>query len=206
MLSLIGQMLWFAESRRQSTDAREDDGPPFRLAVLGYFERMRFAYTVLFVLAAGGVAQASSFEVLPERPAGASPSIMVIGSPQSSFSTASIETISVDYSPSFVALGEPVPAVTYENVAAISPEPEPENFNPAQLPMVIRGGITGEAFPDADPAMSGEASEPAAGEPQLSSSDEPKDPPPPPQAGSETAAKPEEAVDPEAAANLITTE
>jgi hypothetical protein len=198
MISLIGQMLWFVESRRQSTDAREDVAPPFRLAVLGHFERMRFGYTVLFMLVAGGAAQASSFAVLPARTDVASPSILVLGAPQSSFATASIESVPAASSPSIIALGEP--AVTYENVAAIPPEPEATAFNAAQLPMVIRGGITGEAFPDAAPVAA--VPEPVESSPGA----EPEDPPPPPPAGSDTAGKPEEVVDPEAAANLITTE
>ncbi|TIP86822.1 MAG: hypothetical protein E5X60_29540 [Mesorhizobium sp.] len=50
-----------------------------------------------------------------------------------------------------MALGEPVPDVTYEKVAAIPSQPKPkQDF--VQSPMVIRGGIVGDVF--AEPAPS----------------------------------------------------
>lgn len=46
-------------------------------------------------------------------------------------------------SPSVIALGEPLPPVTYEKVASIPKKPlSKANF----APMVIRGGIVGDAF------------------------------------------------------------
>jgi hypothetical protein len=71
-------------------------------------------------LAAGG-AQASSF--------------VVLGAPSST--------------PSIVALGEKLPDVTYEKVAAIPSQPKHDFM---QSPMIIRGGIVGNAF--ATPALS----------------------------------------------------
>jgi hypothetical protein len=50
--------------------------------------------------------------------------------------------------PSIITLGEPAPAVTDEKVAAI-PETKPTRF---AEPMVIRGGIVGDAFGSGTPA------------------------------------------------------
>lgn len=98
---------------------------------------VRILGAVGFTLAAGG-AQASSF--------------VVLGAPSST--------------PSIVALGEPVPDVTYEKVAAISSKPEPKHRF-MQSPMIIRGGIVGDAFatpaPSAAPAATTAAAAPGAG-------------------------------------------
>lgn len=59
--------------------------------------------------------------------------------------------------PSIIALGEPLPQVTNEKVAAI---PQKSKHGPASSPMVIRGGISGSAFAPATPAPAA-ASSPA---------------------------------------------
>lgn len=101
-----------------------------------------------------GGAQASSILVL-----GAStttPSVIKLGAP---------EPMKIASAPSIVALGEAVPDVTNEKVAAIPEKPH------MQSPMIIRGGIVGGAFatPAAAPAKAtaaapaAEETKPAAG-------------------------------------------
>ncbi|RWK57947.1 hypothetical protein [Mesorhizobium sp.] len=98
---------------------------------------------------AAGAAQASSF-VVPGAPS-STPSVIRLGAPEPVKMAGSSST------PSIVALGEPVPDVTYEKVSAI-PQPEPAIPQPEpkhdfmQSPMIIRGGIVGDAF--AEPAPS----------------------------------------------------
>lgn len=146
----------------------------------------------LSAMAVAGRAEASSFVVLGDRPA-ATPSIVAVGAPSGpSTSIVAIKSqtpgpgavtlaeavrsgwaalaravaASDAYRPpvpsaSIVALGEPAPPpVTEEKVAAIGPT-EPKRI--LSMPMVIRGGITGDAFtsgsglPAASPAASGSA-------------------------------------------------
>ncbi|CAN7409969.1 hypothetical protein [Mesorhizobium sp. LjNodule214] len=102
--------------------------------------------------AMAGGAQASSILVL-----GAStttPSVVKLGAP---------EPMKIASAPSIVALGEAVPDVTDEKVAAIPDKPEQKHM---QSPMIIRGGIVGGAFatPAAAPAKATAAAEPAAGD------------------------------------------
>ncbi|HEY4193633.1 MAG TPA: hypothetical protein VGM46_13385, partial [Mesorhizobium sp.] len=54
------------------------------------------------------------------------------------------EAISADNmaTPSIIAMGEPAPGIGYEQVAAI---PKPKR-GPLYQPMVIRGGVAGDAF------------------------------------------------------------
>ncbi|CDX34287.1 conserved exported hypothetical protein [Mesorhizobium sp. ORS 3359] len=73
-------------------------------------------------------------------------SIVVLGVSTSTPSVVRLEAIdpaklSALSAPSMIALGDPVPAVTDEKVAAI---PEKSGHQPA--PMIIRGGIVGGAF------------------------------------------------------------
>lgn len=106
-------------------------------------------------LAAGG-AQASSFVVLGA--ASSTPSVVRLGAPEPVKVTESSST------PSIVALGEPVPDVAYEKVAAIPSQPKHDFM---QSPMIIRGGIVGDAFatpaPSAAPAATTAAAAPGAG-------------------------------------------
>ncbi|MDX8480001.1 hypothetical protein RFN28_16135 [Mesorhizobium sp. VK24D] len=91
------------------------------------------------LLATTGLAQASSIVVLGA--ATSTPSVVRL---------AAVGQISAASTPSIVALGDPVPAVTDEKVAAI-----PEKSRHAQTPMIIRGGVVGGAF--ATPAATASA-------------------------------------------------
>ncbi|WP_292562875.1 hypothetical protein [Mesorhizobium sp.] len=82
-------------------------------------------------------------------------SIVVLGVSTSTPSVVRLEAIdpaklSALSAPSMIALGDPMPAVTDEKVAAI---PEESGHQPA--PMIIRGGIVGGAF--ATPAATASA-------------------------------------------------
>ncbi|TJV23903.1 MAG: hypothetical protein E5Y16_29010, partial [Mesorhizobium sp.] len=92
---------------------------------------------------AAGTAQASSFVVLGAP--SSTPSVVSLGAPEPAKVAGNSST------PSIVALGEPVPDVTYEKVSAIPSQPEPKH-DFMQGPMIIRGGIVGDAF--ATPAPS----------------------------------------------------
>lgn len=107
-------------------------------------------------LAAGG-AHASSF-VVPGAPS-STPSVVKLGAPEP------VKVAGSSSTPSIVALGEPVPDVTYEKVAAIPSQPKPKH-DFMQSPMIIRGGIVGDAFakpaPSAAPAATTAAAPGAA--------------------------------------------
>ncbi|NLD53980.1 MAG: hypothetical protein GX652_04895 [Burkholderiaceae bacterium] len=126
-------------------------------------------------ICAAGPAAASSFVALPDAKPGPSPSIVYLGEsapilaaavqapPASTVadfagtaealaqSTVSLPTVEPIYriSPSIVAYG--TPAIEDVKVASIGDEPEPARF--AEMPMVIRGGIVGDAFTSAEPAV-----------------------------------------------------
>ncbi|RVC53073.1 hypothetical protein EN759_39165, partial [Mesorhizobium sp. M00.F.Ca.ET.038.03.1.1] len=84
------------------------------------------------LLAMNGAAQASSIVVV--GPSTSTPSVVRLDA----IDPAKLSALSA---PSMIALGDPVPAVTDEKVAAI---PEKSGHQPA--PMIIRGGIVGAAF------------------------------------------------------------
>lgn len=137
---------------------------------------MRLPLMTFFAgICAMGPAAASSFVALPAAKPGQSPSIVYLGEPapvlaaavpaapastvadfagtveapaQSTVSPSSVEPI-YRISPSIVAYG--TPAVEDVKVASIGDEPKPVRF--AEMPMVIRGGIVGDAFASAEPAM-----------------------------------------------------
>ncbi|MDG4900359.1 MULTISPECIES: hypothetical protein [unclassified Mesorhizobium] len=84
-------------------------------------------------------------------------SIVVLGAATSTPSIVRLAAIEPGKAtPSVVALGEPVPAVTDEKVAAI---PEKSGQRHAQAPTIIRGGIVGGA--SATPAATAPAKEAA---------------------------------------------
>ncbi|WP_192363141.1 hypothetical protein [Mesorhizobium mediterraneum] len=107
-------------------------------------------------LATGG-AQASSFVVLSAP--SSTTSVVKLGAPEP------VKVAGSSSTPSIVALGEPVPDVTYEKVAAIPSQPKPKH-DFMQSPMIIRGGIVGDAFakpaPSAAPAATTAAAAPGA--------------------------------------------
>jgi hypothetical protein len=98
-----------------------------------------------------GGAQASSIVVLGVSTS--TPSVVKLGAAEPA-------------GPSIVALGDPLPEVTDEKVAAIPDQPKSKHGF-MQNPMIIRGGIVGGAFatPAAAPAKSAAtaAAAPAAG-------------------------------------------
>lgn len=112
-------------------------------------------------LAAGG-AQASSLVVLGASTS--TPSVVTLSAPEPA--KAAESTKAGSSTPSIVALGKPVPDVTYEKVAAIPSQPRPKH-DFRQSPMIIRGGIVGDAFatpaPSPAPAATTAAAAPAAG-------------------------------------------
>ncbi|WP_217573529.1 hypothetical protein [Mesorhizobium sp. GbtcB19] len=85
------------------------------------------------LLAMNGIAHASSILVL--GPSTSTPSVIRLNAIEPA-------KLSAATAPSVIALGDPIPAVTDEKVAAI-----PETSGHHQLaPMIIRGGIVGGAF------------------------------------------------------------
>lgn len=82
----------------------------------------------------------SGSSVSPPSLEAASPSIIALGKP------ADVPV------PSIVALGEPAAGIAYDKVSAI---PKATDRRPTMMPMVIRGGMVGEAFVQPAPATSG---------------------------------------------------
>jgi hypothetical protein len=100
-------------------------------------QRVRILGALGVTLAAmTGGAQASSIVVLGVSTS--TPSIVVLGASEPA-------------GPSIVALGDPEPYVTDEKVAAIPDKPE-HKHGFMRNPMVIRGGIAGDAFASPTPA------------------------------------------------------
>ena len=135
--------------------------------------RAALGFLVVGALWAGG-ASASSFVVLPAMEARVGPSMIVLGSPGSPSTVVAHRrppmpssrirrskrrpVESVRLSPSIIALGEP--DVGLDKVAAIAPEAKTSRH--AAAPMVIRGGVVGDAFAPAA------ASEPVTVTPEAS--------------------------------------
>lgn len=99
----------------------------------GTIVRIRIIGSVVLSLAAGG-AQASSLIVL--GPPTSTPSVINLKALEPSKAAAKS---------SVVALGEPMPDVTYEKVASLPDQPVAKH-GPMQAPMIIRGGVVGGAF------------------------------------------------------------
>lgn len=93
------------------------------------------------LLAMNGAAHASS--IILVGPSTSTPSVVRL-------TALDPAKLSPTATPSMIALGDPVPAVTDEKVAAI-----PEKFEHQQPPMIIRGGVVGGAF--ATPALTAPA-------------------------------------------------
>ncbi|MHA6644159.1 hypothetical protein [Mesorhizobium sp. A623] len=112
---------------------------------------MRVLAAFILTMAATGMAQGSSFVVMGETAPAATPSIITLGAPAPARQTGQPSAQGARFvetpleTPSIIALGEPLPEVTFEKVAAI-PRRGP-NFQP----LVIRGGIAGDAFAPAIP-------------------------------------------------------
>ncbi|MDX8530993.1 hypothetical protein RFM41_05875 [Mesorhizobium sp. VK25A] len=93
------------------------------------------------LLAMNGAAHASSIVVI--GPSTSTPSVIRLNAIEPA-------KLSAASTPSMIALGDPMPAVTDEKVAAI-----PEKSGHRQAPMIIRGGVVGGAF--ATPAATASA-------------------------------------------------
>lgn len=132
---------------------------------------------------ATGSAEASSFLVLEPMKEAVGPSMVVLGAPapmkaEGEVATA-VDPSAADFfavSLSIIAMAaEPASPVTNEKVAAIpQPEAAPKRrFDPA--PMVIRGGIVGDAFAPfaADPSreQAEDTAQPGAGQPPFDAED-----------------------------------
>lgn len=130
--------------------------------------RVCAAFLLVGTLTAGE-ANASSFVSPREIKGGLSRSMVVLGTPDKAgpkLASAPNEAGKVSFVPlayplpwsetrsaggpvarvisaSIIAMGQP--AVTFEKVAAVAPEKKPKH-RPAPLPVVIRGGIVGDAF------------------------------------------------------------
>lgn len=128
---------------------------------------MRLAFaTILMAFGATNAANASSFVVLDPLKDAESPSIIVLGKPESGSFTAAgeprhaaipmpsferfggapaSEPKFITVSPSVIAMVDTPGPVTMENVASIG-DSRSRTRSPHTLPMVIRGGIVGDAF------------------------------------------------------------
>jgi hypothetical protein len=105
-----------------------------------------FTAFLAFGLVGSNTATASSILVLGPTPADQMPSIVTLGAPTGSKDIASAAAGSPT-----IARGEPAPDVADETVSAI----EASKHRLADMPMVIRGGIAGDAF---SPAAASEKS------------------------------------------------
>jgi hypothetical protein len=108
---------------------------------------VRVLAAFILTMAAAGMARASSFVVMGDTAPAATPSIITLGAPAPVMASAQ-DASSVERpleTPSIIALGEPLPEVTFEKVAAIP------RRGPTFQPLVIRGGIAGDAFTPASP-------------------------------------------------------
>ncbi|RAZ92755.1 hypothetical protein DPM33_02455 [Mesorhizobium hawassense] len=100
------------------------------------------------LLAMHGAAHASSIIVL--GPSTSTPSVIRLNVIEPAKLSAAV-------TPSVIALGDPMPAVTDEKVAAI-----PEKSGHQLAPMIIRGGVVGGAFATPAPTAAAKPATPAA--------------------------------------------
>jgi hypothetical protein len=112
---------------------------------------VRVLAAFILTMAAAGMARASSFVVMGDTAPAATPSIITLGAPAPARQAVALGAQSARFAeppletPSIIALGEPLPEVTFEKVAAIP------RRGPTFQPLVIRGGIAGDAFAPAIP-------------------------------------------------------
>lgn len=123
----------------------------------------QFLFGMLLLLAASGQSAASSFVVLPAEPPAEARSVIFLGEPVASpvearpLPAAASAAEAFLLSPSVIAFGaEAIPAAQ-EQVASIRDRPEDRRasdrktkekprWNADSMPLVIRGGIAGDAF------------------------------------------------------------
>ena len=111
-----------------------------------------------------GAAQAAS--ILQLAPSSADPSIVTLGASSVSPSIMTAGTADPAAARSIVALGNSAPGIAYDNVAAIGDEPQKFSHRPNTTPLVIRGGIVGEAFARDTGSAPSPAADPSAGAPE----------------------------------------
>lgn len=114
---------------------------------------------------AAGTAQASSF-VVPGAPS-STPSVIRLDAPEPVKGAGSSST------PSIVALGEPAPDVSNEKVAAIPSQPKHDFI---QSPMIIRGGIVGDAFRKPAPSPAPAATTATKSDKKITATNSPPEP------------------------------
>ncbi|BCH26203.1 hypothetical protein [Mesorhizobium sp. L-8-3] len=132
--------------------------------------RLSSILLLLVCLAASGTAQASSLIVLEASNDPVGPSMMVVGG----LEPASPEAAGPSDSVSVVAVGEAPPAVSGEKLSSITSD-APQS-GPRAVPMVIRGGIVGDAFTRSLPTPAPAAQPPAATRAPATSRPEPEAP------------------------------
>lgn len=162
--------------------------------------RVASAFLVAAAVVWSGTAHASSFIVLPAMTGDLGPSMVELGqtgTPDVTVLAAMpqpaqppiAEPGHVDViSPSIIAMGEP--AVANENVAAI--DGDTKKTGPSTMPMVIRGGVVGDAFSapsGPSVALQPQAAQAPSSESAAEPGSEPSAPEPPAPAG--PAIKPE---------------
>ncbi|MEX0954465.1 MAG: hypothetical protein WDZ83_04540 [Rhizobiaceae bacterium] len=162
----------------------------------GVSMRLFFA-TILMALGASNAAIASSFVVLDGIDTPTSPSIIVLGDSPPSIVAANAPDISslhpsiqrfgglppeerkfITVSPSVIAMVDAPQPVAFENVASIGDERAKRRLR-GTLPLVIRGGIVGDAYSSAPVAPSSGDSAPSQPEQQVSAPSSAPDKPDP---------------------------
>ncbi|MGE0501599.1 MAG: hypothetical protein AB7I79_08005 [Rhizobiaceae bacterium] len=144
---------------------------------------MRIVCLLIGSVLSTGAAQASSFLVLAPMKDNVGPSIVILGEPRPVAASRPFAPVPVAEAPlsypypeesptvvlapiepepfvvsaSIVAMG--TPAISYDKVAAIGGAgPRPTPRPPFSMPVVMRGGIVGDAFPDSQaPSLEGES-------------------------------------------------
>lgn len=99
----------------------------------------RFPVAIFLLGAAVADAEASSLMVLGPAKDAVGPSMVVLDAPSPATSDGAAAR-------SIVAVGQSEPPVSDEKLSSISAEPAVPHRGPATAPMVIRGGIVGDAF------------------------------------------------------------
>lgn len=145
---------------------------------------MRFPLTIVLLVlaAASGDAGASSLIVLEQMKSPVGPSIVALRARPSSVSSEGTGSAAWR---SIIAFGEAVPAVSHEKLSSIGTNPAAPRKGPFVTPMVIRGGIVGDAFLRSAPVPVAEPRQAAAGQEPASSRTEAEAPPVGPSADSE---------------------
>ena len=144
----------------------------------------QFLCGMLLLLAASGQGAAASFVVLPAEPPAKTPSIVLLGEPVAAaiearpLATAPETVEAFVISPSVIAFGAEAIPTASEQVASIGGAEKPR-WTAASMPLVIRGGMIGDAFsgPGAPEVTSEEASAPTPQPQRGPSRREPTTPP-----------------------------